>query len=732
MTLKVSPTSYTGNTGLKVYIIKQIEREDKEKFESVYGKFFYVKKGLFKQVSIDLLNSPNAPKSYLVPLVYDSPIFRDVRLNLMSFKEKAVDAYYYKNGKPLPIERLYVNPLYSFLLSCPLIDFTKLSYVFQTEGIDRNTGMGDITNCSVNLTNIGGSSASFTVLNNDNYYNVNTKYDDLSNLYRDEYNKTFFSYPDVAIIRMEKRNPKSDSFLNSFRRTNYNNTLRKDPYAEGKNDIYKTVFTGYIRNVNTSVDYSQGRRSLDIRCQGPSIALTEKRMLMGPSVASKDLTASLMPLSILGYAQTNNDSNRENIHTSQVVKNLVTRVYTSITNIPEVVRDREKFAQVFNTIQSTEIVTDPNLGPLNKTLDATRNSYNQKIDKNIKKYSLESNKGQFIQVWKNSFISFDNALPCFQINGTNQPAFQRIVQSPTVFTSNFQTCFQFLQGLADRLGFNFYDDEFGTIRFELLDSSLYHLQKLDSPNRLTQVISVSRSENIDQLMNIQTVWGSWPFESQGTSESQGIGAVVRFEDLIKKYGERNNSPLNIPGITTVQACKNYAANIMYKHNSQIMGTYSANLICNPDVEVAKYAYVEEYNKLFFLGTVSHNWSSSSIPTTSVQGFYERDLMDLGDKIYPLYKQENQIQQKLELANTDEDIDEVLELKDMVNVKTWFDVHLSIVKSLLKRKFSYENPKLIDSLKVEDIWKYYFKGALWFPVFFCDIFNTSTFKTKDAL
>ena len=39
MTLKISPTSYNGNTGLKVYIIKQIERADKEKFESVYGKF---------------------------------------------------------------------------------------------------------------------------------------------------------------------------------------------------------------------------------------------------------------------------------------------------------------------------------------------------------------------------------------------------------------------------------------------------------------------------------------------------------------------------------------------------------------------------------------------------------------------------------------------------------------------------------------------------------------------
>lgn len=634
--MNTDPFTQNQNNEVQVFIIKQIERQDKIEFVNKYHEFISGLENLFHQnLETEFLslfkNRSSVKSSYLVPLIDDCGNYKDLLKQNDDYTPKGLDACYYnfkeinkknKEGKEefseekIDKNNFYVNTRYQSILKCPLLDFTKLAYIFQTSS-GNGLSCSDVISFTTNFSTNGPSSCNITLNNFD--YKYNFVYNDLEkdlNNHEDLY-KSVFDTEDIVIIRMAKRADKD-----------YTKAKFDDPYASfdnGKMDYFQTVFTGYINNVNESINWQSKSQTVTLSCSGPSKRISYKRLITGQATVDQDAGSAIVPMSCYSIPQATNSEGKYSLKNKEIIKNVIVRTLTSIDNIPDCMKAKLMFEIMFTqnagaTVADTKIINQVNF---------YKNEYNKTVNDNFKDFCItnkdENNVPTTIEIYKNIFKAKakDVFLPIFKIIGTNQQAVQYDFNSfNNMFVANYDTVYQFIKKIAEKLHFVFYDDPYGVIHFELIDTDISHLYDENDPNNFTQVISFNKEQNTDNITNIMSVATSSEFAGILEGQALGLLAVVRDTESIKKYGERPMSPFNVIGLTDKKACERYGKDLMGKMTRKI-NSYQLSMIGDPSIKLGKYAYMKDLRKLFYVESVRHQYTAGSSLISTVTGSYER-------------------------------------------------------------------------------------------------------------
>lgn len=627
--------SYVANNACKIYIIKQEAVSNKDKFEADYASL--IGDPVNPKKFLNLKNAAHSGENdiKLFPLIcYDEPknsyLYKEIK-----FTEGAIDT-------PEGYNKLWFLSSLLELTNCPLIDFSKLAYVFQIEG-QSQSGLANVVSFNTAFSVNGQSSAELVINNKDFKYNF--KYFSDKEKYPFHL-KSYFDTNDIIIIRYQKKNLQETSLLNSFKKTQKD--YWRDPYISSNIDPFTTVFTGYINDINDSFSFSNGQQQLSITCTGPSKKLTWTRFLSNKAAASKDSADALLPISAYTNTQTNNENNKTSIQNDEVIKNVIIRTYSGVLNIPLV---KEKYAEFLDAFdKANNIKTDIFIKELQAKIDGSSNSieiqnlqkqisdkitelkkkaqdakeiYNTTIFNNMKAFS--KNVENAINIYSNSFMPDTPAV--FIINGTEQPAYKWAFNNwSSLFKSDFSTVYQFIKGIADNLQFNFYDDPYGRIHFSVPNMSLMHLYNSKDPNNLNQIINFSETQNTENIANIQYVEASYVYDLNMTV----INSVVKDYLSIAKYGEKMMQPFTMVGITNPTALQYAAKMRMAKYNRKALSNIRVTLQGEPCLKMDQYAYIKSLRKLFYIESYSHSYTAGDNLTTSLNGTYTRNILCLLD------------------------------------------------------------------------------------------------------
>lgn len=649
-------TSYTANNSCRIYIIKQVDYEEQAQFEQDYASL--LNQSLGARISSAVAGVTGAL----------SNTEKDIKLTpLMSFSNPKSDLYLSYNintgsidcpsSKP---DHLYFLSSLSQLRNCPLLDLSKLAYVFQIDGQTQG-GLANVTSFNVNFSVNGQSSAELVINNKDFKYNFKYFND------REKYPfhlKSYFDTNDIIIIRYQKKNVTESSLLNSFRPTQLD--YWRDPYIDSETDPFTTIFTGYINDINNSFSFNNGQQTVTLTCTGPSKKLTWTRFLSNRAAASKDALSALLPLSAYINPQTQNEDNKTDIKNNDVVTNVVVRTYSGVTNIPEVKKAYDTFIENFDKqinkktkdeiddlkkkisgTQDTKELEKHNQqlnqreSNIKEALQTAKDTYDKVIRDNMKSFVVETIKNEIVNgekkeittqvgVRKNTFINdskFGDIPFIFVIKGTDQPAYQWTFNNwSSMFKSDFSTVYQFIKGIADYLQFNFYDDPYGTIHFSVPDMSLLHLHNDKHPNNLNQIINFSESQNTENIANVQYCEAKYTYDLP----LDMINTVAKDYRSVKKYGEKMMQPFSMIGLTQPAAIRYAAKMQMAKYNRKALSNIRITLNGEPCLELDKYAYIKSLRKLFYIESYSHSYNAGGDFTTSLNGTYTRDILAVTD------------------------------------------------------------------------------------------------------
>lgn len=641
--------SYTANNACKIYVIKQVDLDKISTFENIYASLLKdaTDANSLLNVKGDIVKSERKIQlTRLLSYYYqNTDLYAEIKL------DDKVDTPSYGGAK---LKYFYFLKSLFELRNCPLIDFSKPAYVFQIEGQSAG-GLANVVSFNTNFSVNGQSSAEVILNNKDFLYNFKNFGD------KTKYNthlKSYFDTNDIIIIRQQKRNNNQDSLLNSFKQSSID--YWKDLYINSEDDPFTTVFTGYINDVNNSFSFTNGQQTLTLACTGPSKKLTWTRVVTNQAPATKDSYSALIPISAYINPQTRNENNKTSIANDEVVQNVVVRTYSGLLNIPEIKQAYEKFTIAFdkaNSVKSDLEITNlrdqiyklqlavdkkeitieqqKQLQNLQKQLNektsklkqeanAARDKYNQLIQENFLKFVEKTENG--IEIKKHTFISssiFGKLLPLFVINGTHQPAYQWTFQNwASLFNSDYSTAYQFIKGIADNMQFDFYDDPYGVIHFEVPDMTLLHLYKESDPNNLSQITSFTETQNTENIANVQLAEAKYSYNV----DLSFINTVIKDYKSIQKYGEKMMQPLSIVGITNINALRYAAKMRMAKYNRKAMSSIRISMNGQPLLQLGKYAYIKSLRKLFYIESYSHSYNAGGEFTTSLNGTYTREIL----------------------------------------------------------------------------------------------------------
>ena len=641
--------SYTANNACKIYIIKQVSYEDKSKFIEDYNSILGDATDINK-----FFNGNNAAHSgekgiKLVPLLdYDkcNSLYTEFPIT------KTIDSPKFELSDGKVPEKFYFLKSLLELRNCPLLDLSRLAYVFQMDG-QAIGGLANVVSFNANFSVNGQSSAELVLNNKDFKYNF--KYFNDKQKYPFHL-KSYFDTNDIIIIRYQKKNLAESNLLSSFKRTQLD--YWKDPYIGSENDPFTTVFTGYINDVNNSFSFTNGIQTVTLSCTGPSKKLTWNRLLSNRAAASKDALSAILPISAYTNPQTFNNKNKSSIRNDELVSNLIVRTYSGVLNIPEIKQAFETFTEKFdenNNIKTSNEIKDlenkikdldvkkdiKQIDDYNKQLEQkksdikeqiqkARNDYNELINKYMDQFVDGNDEVGWIAIKGNRFAYssvFGEPPYVFKIEGTDQPAYQWTFNNwSSLFKSDFSTVYQFIKSIADYLQFNFYDDPYGTIHFSIPDMDLSHLHNSNHPNNLNQLINFTETQNTENIANIQYCEAKYKYDLSFDM----INTVAKDYKSISKYGEKMMQPFSMIGLTEPAAIRYAAKMRMAKYNRKALSNIRITMQGEPCLEMDKYAYIKSLRKLFYIESYSHSYTAGGEFTTSLNGTYTRDILALMD------------------------------------------------------------------------------------------------------
>lgn len=708
--------AYTANNAVKIYIIKQEAYENKQKFETDYASLLGDATDPTKLLSKNNAAITSNRSIKLIPLLtfdYISSLYEPYTI------KDTVDRPDFLKDR----SNLYFLRSLCELRNCPLIDFSKLAYVFQIEG-QAQGGLANVVSFTTNFSVNGQSSAELVLNNKDFLYNFKYFNDKEKYPY---HLKCYFDTNDIIIIRVQKKNIRQDSLLNSFTKRKIDSW--EDPYLSSETDDFTTVFTGYINDINNSFSFSNGQQQLSIVCTGPSKKLTWTRCLSHKAPASRDSGDAILPFSAYENVQTMDENNKTNISNKKVVQNLIVRTYSGVLNIEAVKNSYKQFVDAFDkaySIQTDSLIkyltdkirnekNDKQRQNYQKQLEqrqtelrdicaTQRKIYNDTIDENMKKFVEENEKTGVIGIKRQLFVDAGNNV--FEINGTDQPAYQWAFENwSSLFKSDFSTVYQFIKGISDNLQFNFYDDPYGTIHFGVPNMTLMHLYDRTHPNNLNQLLSFSETQNTENIANIQYTEASYTYNLS----MNVINTVAKDYLSVEKYGEKMMQPFTMTGITDPSALRYAARMRMAKYNRKALSSIRVTMQGEPYLKLDKYAYIKSLRKLFYIEAYSHSYTAGDNFTTSVSGTFTRDILAL-----PNFISNTSIDKQLDNCTT---VSSVMEILDMIETSS-DDILAQKVYQIYINVFCY--PEDNEDLKMDIAAMYnsnsikycYLDGFLW--------------------
>jgi len=219
-----------------------------------------------------------------------------------------------------------------------------------------------------------------------------------------------------------------------------------------------------------------------------------------------------------------------------------------------------------------------------------------------------------------------------------QDAAAYAVQTPPIFSSNFQNRLDIANEVKNQIHFEFFQDVDGTI---VLKPQFYNMDTRENQIYVIEDIDITNFNVIEDESQIITrvdVTGSFVTGmSAGAAESANpqYGFAVDY-DKLAKYGLRDMS-LNTNFITTGDDAILYAQRELARKNS-LVHNGSITIQGRPEIKLGYPVYIPSRDSFYYVTGISHSFAfGGSFDTTlSVTAFRQKRTDNLGNLLKNLY------------------------------------------------------------------------------------------------
>lgn len=246
------------------------------------------------------------------------------------------------------------------------------------------------------------------------------------------------------------------------------------------------------------------------------------------------------------------------------------------------------------------------------------------------------------------FLDYENGELAFKIEGENQPIWEWTIKQGgyDYLFSNYKRNDDFIRNIAGIAQYEFFADATGMIYFRppnfvlprvsiadgLVDDELvqqanqyikdnYWVTK-DKEQYFTQINSSINDNNIYTRVN---VIGKWVELGYSNEFMRAAGYASQW--WLNKYGLRIMSTNTRTGLKDEKVCKTYAEMLLWKNNINYE-LCDASCVLNSNYTVGVPIFLERQLAVWYIGRVSHSFSSGSNCTTQLTLTYKRTPMCL--------------------------------------------------------------------------------------------------------
>lgn len=400
-------------------------------------------------------------------------------------------------------------------------------------------------------------------------------------------------------------------------------------YIKEKSNKYRTVFTGYVNSVTDKDDGNEQR--IEVTCEDVTKKSSITRTNVNPSLDAEEAEGNAISI----Y-----NENYTSLEPTEVLRNILARTYCDLFNNPTLCNELSDVFWIKTNNNITYKVGEDKTAQLNETQTLigkyvdiyTEYIYNKTTKKLQKIIGYKALPTDGLRDRDGSIITTAQTNPkAFEITGLDQDLYAwQLNSNYDLMISDWKGNDQIIQDLADKAFFEYFADVNGVIYFRPKNLTLPNsaqdsmVDEIKDNYWLTTdkehlVRNFSKTINDRELFTDIVVNGQYVIQAINHALMKKL--VISYKNR-RKYGVRMMPQETRPGITTTDGMEVFGRNRLTLANSKFTSA-SLSLNGNPAIKPGMPLFIERWLSIYYIESVSHNWTAGSDYSTTLNLNYKR-------------------------------------------------------------------------------------------------------------